>query len=140
MKIIATRNTKKSALATIMKGAHGAIVSKAIPPIMTNVVVPTEPKKNAIPLSVPRTVLFMLRMKTTSTARNYKSDVITRKMQSMNPCHSFGLSMNLNRAATNPRTRKAIGTITLASALSAMYPKKGSATIVATELQRIKLR
>ena len=55
---------------TSMKGAHGAILSKTIPPKNVKAVVPRVPKKKAIPLSVPLTVLLMLRRNTTSTDKN----------------------------------------------------------------------
>ena len=132
--------TKPSAPATSINGAQGAILSKAIPPKSTKRVVPADPKKKAIPLRVPRTVLFILRRKTTSTARNCMREVTTSKMQSVMPSVDFGLSTNLNSAATMPRAKKADGTRILASTLSEMLPKIGMITIAAIRLPIMMLR
>ena len=66
MKIIMT----PSVAPTSMKGAHGPTLSNKMPPTMTKIVVPTLPKKNAMPVIVPRMVLRMLRMNNTSTDKN----------------------------------------------------------------------
>ena len=70
MKMIAKIMHTKSAVATTMNGAQGAILSNRIPPTKVKVVVPMAAKKVARPDNVPLTSLRILRKKIASTARN----------------------------------------------------------------------
>ena len=60
----------KSAAATTMNGAQGAILSNSMPPTNVNVVVPMAAKNVARPERVPLISLRILRKKIASTARN----------------------------------------------------------------------
>ena len=50
----AKATVSRSVVPTKVKGAHGPIESNIYPPTSAKIVVPTEPKKKASPLRVPR--------------------------------------------------------------------------------------
>ena len=105
MKIIIIPSTAP----TSIKGAHGPTWSKRMPPTITKVVVPTDPKKKAIPVIVPRIVLCIFLINMTSTDKNCITDVMTKRTQITYASKSLGFSMDLKDAATIPLLRKAKG-------------------------------
>ena len=126
MKIREIMNTKQSALATNKKGAHGPIESNMIPPANAKKVVPIDPKKKAIPDSVPLICGFMLRMKSTSTLMKDIIDIVIIRMQKMFACQPLGSFKYLKLAAMKPRAANVAGTIILGSSLSQTLPKRGA--------------
>ena len=133
MKIREIMNTKQSALATNKKGAHGPIESNMIPPANAKKVVPTDPKKKAIPDSVPLICGFMLRMKSTSTLMKEIIEKMIIRMQKRFACQSRGSFKNLKLVAIRPLAAKVAGTIILGSSLSLIFPKRGA--IMRTEMR-----
>ena len=79
----AKATVSRSVVPTKVKGAHGPIESNIYPPMSANIVVPTEPKKKASPLRVPRMCGFMFRMKSTSTLMNCTTLTTMVRMQRM---------------------------------------------------------